>query len=536
MLRMPDLLHLEPRLSCDRENLSDILDLAFLGKDTGNRIDRALSVVHDGDGGWDPSLFADDLFVRNLIRETLTIVLDGVRYSVNEDYLFSVLTRPPRDLETIRFRQEILRELAGDGELRGKAEGLYKSLAALLVSFKVPDHVARLDINAHRLELLRQARAVLDAMVTDFGTARSGLRRLHEAGIEIRASEEYRVMASLLDYEESFLSLNVNLGLGPEGRVRRLTIERIAESTGNRFYTAPWKRLLARIRLFFWNGVLLSNREIVNRLLHEVFRQVSPSLVTLFEVICHLELYLTALELRRAARERGLEVSLADFDPRRPLRVRRAFNPLLFRQPRPPVPADVERAGTIGATVITGPNSGGKTRLLQTLGLCQVLGQSGLWVPAAEARLPLIEGLFVSLVESETSDQAEGRLGREMLRIRGLFEGVTSPAMVILDELCSGTNPSEGTEMFSLVLRLLERLGTVAFISTHFLDYAQTLAEAPPIPGLEFLQVEIDDAQRSTYQFLPGVAETSLAAVTAERLGVTFDQLSELIEHRRACA
>jgi len=129
------------------------------------------------------------------------------------------------------------------------------------------------------------------------------------------------------------------------------------------------------------------------------------------------------LASREPGAARGLAVSLADFDSRRPLRVRRAFNPLLFSQPRPPVPADVERSESIGATVITGPNSGGKTRLLQTLGLCQVLGQSGLWVPAAEARLPLIEGLFVSLVESETSDQAEGRLGREMLRIRGLFEG-----------------------------------------------------------------------------------------------------------------
>ncbi len=183
--------------------------------------------------------------------------------------------------------------------------------------------------------------------------------------------------------------------------------------------------------------------------------------------------------------------------------------------------------------MVTGPNSGGKTRLLQTLGLIQMLGQSGLYVPAAEAELPLAEGMFVSLVESEAADQAEGRLGREMMRIRGLFEGVGSPAVVILDELCSGTNPSEGTEMFSLVLHLLERLETVSFISTHFLDFAQLLHDEKPIPGLEFLQVEIDEHQRSTYQFLPGVAETSLAAVTAERLGVTFEQLAELIDRRR---
>ena len=533
MIRVPDLLHLDPRLSYDRENLSEVLDLAFLGKDTGNQIDKALAGEDGDDDGWDAGLFAADLFVRDLIHETLTITLDRVNYQVNEDYLFRVLTHPPRDLETVRFRQEILRELADDAELRGKAEQLYQDLANLLSAFKVPDHVARLDINAHRLELLKQTRKIIDSMVTEFAAARSGLRRLHEAGLEIQASQEYRIVASLLDYEQHFLRLNLNLSLGPDGRVRDLEIDRIAENKASPFFRAPWKRFLARIRLFVWHGTLLSNREVVNRLLHEVFKKVSPSLMPLFELNCHLEVYLTALELRRAARERGLEVSLADFGDGRQLKVHRAFNPRLFQQEQPPVPADVARREPWGATVVTGPNSGGKTRLLQTLGLIQMLGQSGLYVPAAEAELPLVQGLFVSLVQSEASDQAEGRLGREMMRIRSLFEGANSPAMVILDELCSGTNPSEGTEMFSLVLKLLERLGTVAFVSTHFLDYAQGLAEEMPVTGLEFLQVEIDDQQQSTYQFLPGVAETSLAAVTAERLGVTFEQLSELIERRR---
>ena len=534
MIRMPDLLHLEPRLSVDRENLSEILDLAFLGKDTGNRIDQTLSLGSEGGEGWDPQLFATDLFVRNLIRQTFTIVFDGVKYNTNEDYLFRVLTQPPRDLETIRFRQEVLRELMEDGELRTTTEQLYRDMSLLLSSFKVPDHVARLDINAHRLELLKQTKAVIDSMVRGFATARSGLRRLHEAGLEIQASEEYNIVSSLLDYEQNFLQLNVNLSLGPEGRVRDLRIERITENEGNRFYLPAWKRFFARIRLFVWNGVLTSNREIVNRLLHEVFRKITPSLVPLFELMCHMEVYLTALRFREKAAEHGLEVSLAEFTDTAPLSARQAFNPLLFQQEKPPVPTNVRRGERWGTTLVTGPNSGGKTRLLQTLGLVQLLGQAGVFVPAAQAELPLLQGMFVSLIESEAADHAEGRLGREMMRIRSLFEGLSSPAMVMLDELCSGTNPSEGTETFSLVLELLDRLGTTAFISTHFLDFAQHLQEEPPVAGLEFLQVEIDEQQNSTYQFLPGVAQTSLAAVTAERLGVTFDQLTELIDRRRS--
>ncbi len=84
-----------------------------------------------------------------------------------------------------------------------------------------------------------------------------------------------------------------------------------------------------------------------------------------------------------------------------------------------------------------------------------------------------------------------------------------------------------------MVVQLLGRLETVAFISTHFLDFARELELSPPAPSLEFLQVETDEQLASTYQFRPGVAETSLATATAERLGVSFEQLSALIDRRK---
>jgi len=85
-----------------------------------------------------------------------------------------------------------------------------------------------------------------------------------------------------------------------------------------------------------------------------------------------------------------------------------------------------------------------------------------------------------------------------------------------------------------MVLQLLQKLSPVAFITTHFLDLAKELQRNGRVGGLDFLQVEVDDNQESTYQFIPGVAETSLAADTARRLGVDFEQLSELIEERVA--
>jgi DNA mismatch repair protein MutS2 len=182
--------------------------------------------------------------------------------------------------------------------------------------------------------------------------------------------------------------------------------------------------------------------------------------------------------------------------------------------------------------IVTGPNSGGKTRLLQAIALTQMLAQAGLFVPAASATLPWSSGLFVSLLEHARADQSEGKLGTELLRIRRLFENLSAGSVVILDELCAGTNPDEGEEIFRLVVKLLAELGPTAFITTHFLRFAARL-EAEKHPGLVFLKVELDANEDPTFQFVPGVASTSLAHRTALRLGVTEEALRAAMKRSR---
>jgi len=165
-----------------------------------------------------------------------------------------------------------------------------------------------------------------------------------------------------------------------------------------------------------------------------------------------------------------------------------------------------------------------------------LLGQCGSFVPARRASLSARHGLFVSLTHEASSDQREGRLGTELLRIRRMFEQLSCDSLVILDELCSGTNPSEGEEIFELVVSLLAELEPQAFITTHFLQFASRLAAEPPVPHLAFLQVELDEKETPTYGFVPGVATTSLAERTAERLGVTRDSLRELVDRAKSRA
>lgn len=534
MLIPPDLLHLEPRLEVDRQLVEELLEMAFFGRDSGPEIDAALA-AGDGEVGWRPEMFVEDLFLRELVETAFPVVVRGRRYRAHHDFLLRVLARPPRSREAIEFRQHIVRELDTDAGLARAFEALYDSLYELLERLRLPGQTARLDINTYRLELLEHVKEVIDAMADGFASASSGLVRLHEVGKSIQRSAEYRLLAGMVDWEERMATLEVAVDVGAAGRITRVDVEDVRENVDNLFYLSPWKRIKQRLG-FLLRGYRWDSGSVLSRLVHQVFLKLTPSLTPLIQLIGHMELYLANRSFRRIAEEHELSVGLATFEPQEGVELEGLFNPLLLRQSSPPVPCDLPLRSNRSITLVTGPNSGGKTRLLQAVGLAQLLGQNGLYVAASRARLTCVEGIYVSLVERETAAHSEGRLGRELLRIRRMFESIEVPSLVILDELCSGTNPSEGIEVFSLVLELLGRVTPLAFISTHFLDYARELEQQPPIAGLEFLQVEVDEAQRSTYQFVPGVASTSLAALMAKRLGVTYEELAATIEHRLTAA
>ena len=525
---LPDLLHRDPQLVLDEKALTDLLGLAFLGRDLGTSIGDALATAKLREGAWRPEFFEHDLFVAEFAKGFATLAVGGGTYPANDRFLRRVLASVPVDLETIRMRQGILRELTAEPPLRARFEELYRSLFALTTLFGTPGSYSSFDTASLHLEILEQAKLVIDRMAEGFTEARSALRRLHDAGEALRASPQYETLRDLLEYEHGMADLDLRVRIGGDGRIRRLAIARIRENERNRFWTPPWRRVRDRLRVIA-SGYDFSRRELMDRLVNQVFADLSPTLVALVQLLGHLEFYLANLEFKAVAEARGLAVCLADLDGEAPLELDRLFNPLLLLQSQSPVPCDIRSAAADSIVLVTGPNSGGKTRLLQSLGWAALLGQSGLYAPAARARIPARSGLFVSLVENESAAQTEGRLGRELVRIRTLFEQMREGSMVVLDELCSGTNPSEGIEVFAMVLRLLRHVRPTAFVTTHFLDFARSIEHDPPIDGLEFLQVELDAGQSSTYQFVPGVAPTSLAALTAARLGVTFDRLSALI-------
>ena len=528
---LPDLLSPTAATDTDSDRLTHLLDLAFLGRASAGELDRELDSMPAGSTPWQPEHFVDDLFLSDFVNSNSTIEVNGQRFRAHRGFLERVLSTPPGDLQTIRYRQAILRELEGNPTFAVASEQLLVKLYRLLTVLRASRDDARLEPTRFRFDVLGAFRSVVQQLAEGFNGATSGLQRLREAGIRIRESEAFNNLQALLDHNEKMATLDLEVFIGADGRMRHLEIRSLREARGNPYYRRPLRRWLDRLRVIY-RRYDLGSEELVERLVMGVWQEVAPALLRLIQLICHLELYAVSRAFAADARSRGLEVCLPSVETNAEIEIEALFNPLLLALMDRPVPTNLKTTSASRITLVTGPNSGGKTRLLQAVGLAGVLAHSGLFAPCARARMPLAAGLFASIVELDRADQSEGRLGTELVRLRNLFEGVPSGSLVLLDELCSGTNPSEAIEIVDMVLRLLGQIQPHALVTTHFLDFASRLQSQGSSDGLAFLQAEVDDRQGATFRFIPGVAKTSLAFGTAQRLGVTFEELERLLENR----
>lgn len=517
-----------PFLRVDEDGLCRVIGFAFATGDVGDALERILDAMLIAPSSWEPSEFAEDVFLRHVVSRCLPVKAEGEDHPAHPTMLLRLLGSPPADVEVVRFRQRVLAELAREADMRAGFEKLYVTLSVLRGLLSRSGAGARIDGFHRRLEVLRRIQLAVDLALA-FERAESGLSRLGAWARSLASSEPYARLLELLDYENAAAEVDVRLSLGFDGRVREFTVVARRPKTSNSFYRSPASRWLTKIWLLA-RGEKFNDEELISRLLDTVFDGVQDALVPLFPLMGDMEFYLAGLAFQAGCEKAGLATCLPEFGSTRALGA--LFNPLLLAERGAATPCDVSTLAGDALVVVTGPNSGGKTRLLQALALTQILGQSGLFVPAAKATLPWATSLFVSLVEHARADQAEGRLGTELVRIRRLFEHLQDGSLVIVDELCSGTNPAEGEEIFRLVVKLFRELRPAAFITTHFLAFAARLAVEHD--DVDFLQVELDAALMPTYQFVPGVATSSLADRTAARLGVTEAGLREAALANRA--
>ena len=532
---LPDLLNWRPSLALDHATVCRALAVAFATGDAEQSIARVMDNAKVSESTWAGSSFREGLYMEVLVSQCMPVRIGEQRIEINRGYLLRVLEHPPSDMRSLEFRRAILAELVLNPQLRENFEETYMAIRKLRRELQALDSVGYFDSRVRRLFVLTLLRDLFVDLQTRFEHATSGLSRIKAYADYVCGTQAFRHLCDLLQYEDGLSNVQFKMRIGSDGTLRRFEVVKVEENEANRFYQSPVRRLLSKLGMW-WRGYKIGESGLLDAWLEEVFHGMLPYLPALFRMFGDQEFYLAGLGFRDECEARGLATAfpklVATHTPAPSLHIEGMFNPLLFTQGSTPVPCRLDGESFSSKTILTGPNSGGKTRFLQALGITQILAEAGLYAPCASATIPRANGLFVSLIEEGAVDQSEGRLGMELLRIRQLFERAQVGSLVILDELCSGTNPSEGQEIFRLVLSLLEELDARAVIATHFLDFARRL-ETDEDLSLAFLQVEVGNNDLPTYQFHPGIAHTSMAQQTAQRLGVTDAVLRALVQRQR---
>ncbi len=204
------------------------------------------------------------------------------------------------------------------------------------------------------------------------------------------------------------------------------------------------------------------------------------------------------------------------------LRITGARHPLLTDRV---VPTSVQLGGDNGVMVITGPNAGGKTVALKTVGLLSLMAHAGLHVPAEAAEFPLLDGIYADIGDQQSIEQSLSTFSSHIQNLRAILDQVTASSLVLIDELGTSTDPEEGAALAQAILGHLRERGVMTIATTHHRGVARYVQEQP---GMVNASVDLEPGTlEPTYRITLGLPGRSYALTIADRMGLAPEILED---------
>src|SRR5580700_9952744 len=261
----------------------------------------------------------------------------------------------------------------------------------------------------------------------------------------------------------------------------------------------------------------------IHRILLEMTQRIgaqAAGILAAVDVLCELELQFAKAHFAEDYNCVGVQLSEDSAGSR--LLLHNARHPLLERNLKlkgiPVVPISIELEGERRQLIITGPNTGGKTVTLKTVGLLALMAQSGLPVPADRAELPVFDAVLADIGDYQSIEQNLSTFSAHVTNIDFISRTATANSLVLLDELGSATDPEEGAALAVAIAEHFRRIGCCTIISTHHTSLKVFGANTA---GVINASVGFDEATlQPTYELQIGVPGASAGINTAQRLGL----------------
>ncbi len=267
----------------------------------------------------------------------------------------------------------------------------------------------------------------------------------------------------------------------------------------------------------------LQEQEEIDRILAELSAEAgsfADSIISSYNCVVELDLIFAKAKLAYK-----MKATIPNINDKGEVYLKNARHPLInYKQV---VPITVELGKEFNSIIITGPNTGGKTVTLKTVGLLTLMTMCGLLIPVDDgSNVAVFSKVFADIGDEQSIEQSLSTFSSHIVNIISILENADDDSLVLLDELCAGTDPIEGAALAKGILMRLSAFGTRVLVTTH---YPELKAYAIDTAGVEIASCEFDVATlKPTYKLILGLPGRSNAFAISRRLGMPADLIDNV--------